>query len=64
MSIPVLTSHAMTSSERRHKMGVTEQMVRLSVGIKSAQDLMDDLGRALEVVGGRVTVPMGSSIRS
>ena len=64
MSIPVLTSHAMTSSERRHKMGVTEQMVRLSVGIKSAQDLMDDLGRALEVVGGRVTVPMGSSIGS
>jgi cystathionine beta-lyase/cystathionine gamma-synthase len=60
VSIPVLTSHAMISGELREKMGVTEQMVRLSVGIESAEDLIEDLERALETVGGRVTVPVGS----
>jgi cystathionine beta-lyase/cystathionine gamma-synthase len=61
VSIPVLTSHAMISAELREKMGVNEQMVRLSVGIESAEDLIEDLERALEVVGGRVTVPVGSN---
>ena len=51
VSIPVLTSHAMISAEQRAKMGVTEEMVRLSVGIESADDLIEDLERALEVVG-------------
>ena len=60
VSIPVLTSHAMISAELREKMGVTEQMVRLSVGIESAEDLIEDLERALETVSGRVTVPVGS----
>jgi cystathionine beta-lyase/cystathionine gamma-synthase len=50
VSIPVLTSHAMISAEQREKMGVTEQMVRLSVGIESADDLIEDLERALAVV--------------
>ena len=64
MSIPGLTSHAMISAELRARVGVTEQMVRLSVGIESAEDLIEDLGRALEVVAGRVTVPVGSGIGS
>ncbi len=56
VSIPVLTSHAMISAELREKMGVTEQMVRLSVGIESADDLIADLDRALAAVAGRETV--------
>jgi cystathionine beta-lyase/cystathionine gamma-synthase len=60
VSIPVLTSHAMISAELREKMGVNEQMVRLSVGIESVGDLIEDLERALEVVKARVTVPVGS----
>jgi cystathionine gamma-synthase len=48
--IPVLTSHAMVSPETRQKMGVTEQMVRLSVGIENADDLIADLEQALSVV--------------
>jgi cystathionine beta-lyase/cystathionine gamma-synthase len=59
VSIPVLTSHAMISAEQRKTMGVTEQMVRLSVGIESADDLIADLEHALEVVGARATVPVG-----
>jgi cystathionine gamma-synthase len=61
VSIPVLTSHAMISAEQRAQMGVTEQMVRLSVGIESVEDQIEDLERALEVVGGHVTIPVGSS---
>jgi len=59
VSIPVLTSHAMISAEQRQKMGVTEQMVRLSVGIENADDLIADLERALKAVGAHQTVPVG-----
>jgi cystathionine beta-lyase/cystathionine gamma-synthase len=58
VSMPVYTSHAMISAEDRTKMGVTEQMIRLSVGIENAEDLIADLEHALEVVRApeRVTV--------
>jgi cystathionine beta-lyase/cystathionine gamma-synthase len=56
VSIPVLTSHAMISAELREKMGVNEQMVRLSVGIENGDDLIADLEQALEAVGTRQTV--------
>jgi cystathionine beta-lyase/cystathionine gamma-synthase len=56
VSIPVLTSHAMISAQQREKMGVTEQMVRLSVGIESGDDLIEDLERALAAVGAAVAV--------
>jgi len=59
VSIPVLTSHAMISAEQRAKMGVTEQMVRLSVGIESVEDQIEDLERALEAVGTRQSVSVG-----
>jgi cystathionine beta-lyase/cystathionine gamma-synthase len=50
VSLPVLTSHAMISAEQRQKMGVTEQMIRLSVGIENVDDLIADLEHALTVV--------------
>lgn len=59
VSIPVLTSHAMISAEQRAQMGVTEQMVRLSVGIEAVEDQIEDLERALEAVNSRVGVPVG-----
>jgi cystathionine beta-lyase/cystathionine gamma-synthase len=57
VSIPVLTSHAMISAELRKKMGVTEQMVRLSVGIENGDDLIADLERALQAVVEPQSVP-------
>jgi len=50
VTIPVLTSHAMISAEMRQKMGVTEQLIRLSVGIENADDLIADLEQGLAVV--------------
>ncbi|HXZ32269.1 MAG TPA: aminotransferase class I/II-fold pyridoxal phosphate-dependent enzyme [Terriglobales bacterium] len=49
--IPVLTSHAMIPAEHRAKMGVTEQLIRLSVGIEHADDLIADLDQALALIG-------------
>jgi cystathionine beta-lyase/cystathionine gamma-synthase len=54
VSLPVLTSHAMISAEQRQKMGVTDQMIRLSVGIENVNDLIADLEQALAAV---VTAP-------
>lgn len=59
VSIPWLTSHAMIPAEERTKMGVTEQMVRLSVGIENAADLIADLERALEAVAAPQSVTVG-----
>jgi O-acetylhomoserine/O-acetylserine sulfhydrylase-like pyridoxal-dependent enzyme len=40
-------------------MGVTEQMIRLSVGIENAGDLIADLERALQAVGVPQQVEVG-----
>jgi len=59
VSIPVLTSHLTVDPEERKKMGITEQMVRLSVGIENADDLIADLERALEAVAAPQKVQVG-----
>jgi len=50
VTIPVLTSHAMIAPELRKKMGVTEQLIRLSVGIEHVEDLIGDLEKGLGVL--------------
>jgi cystathionine beta-lyase/cystathionine gamma-synthase len=37
----------MISPDHRQKMGVTEQLIRLSVGIENVKDLIADLEQAL-----------------
>jgi cystathionine beta-lyase/cystathionine gamma-synthase len=59
VSIPVLTSHSMIPAEARAQMGVTEQMIRLSVGIENADDLIADLEHALEAVAAPQQVQVG-----
>jgi len=59
VSIPVLTSHAMISADQRAKMGVTEQLIRLSVGIENVEDLIADLERALAKVPAQQHVGVG-----
>jgi len=45
---PAVTSHAKMSAEERQRVGVTDGLLRLSVGIEHADDLFDDLDRALK----------------
>jgi len=59
VSIPVLTSHLTVPAEERKRIGITEQMIRLSVGIENADDLIADLEHALEAVGARERMTVG-----
>src|SRR5262245_26273290 len=44
---PASTTHQQMSIEELTKAGVGEELVRLSVGLEDAQDLIDDLAQAL-----------------
>ena len=48
LSYPVLSSHADMPEEERRKIGITNGMMRISVGIENTQDLVDDFLQALE----------------
>jgi cystathionine beta-lyase/cystathionine gamma-synthase len=63
VSIPVRTSHAMIDPELRKKMGVTEQMIRLSVGIENVDDLIADLEKGLAIVAKDRETPAVTGIR-
>lgn len=47
---PATTTHQRLTPEARAALGITEGMVRLSVGLEDADDLIDDLCRALSVI--------------
>ncbi len=44
---PASTTHQQMNAEQLKAAGIGEELVRLSVGIESAQDIIDDLGQAL-----------------
>jgi cystathionine gamma-lyase len=46
---PAIMTHASVPKETREVLGITDGLIRLSVGIEDAQDLIDDLKQALEV---------------
>jgi cystathionine beta-lyase/cystathionine gamma-synthase len=48
ISVPSLMTHASVPKEMRERMGVTDGLVRLSVGIEDVDDLMADLDGALQ----------------
>jgi cystathionine gamma-lyase len=47
IGVPALMTHASVAPERRAAMGVTDGLVRLSVGIEDLDDLLEDLDGAL-----------------
>ena len=46
---PARTSHAKISAEVRARQGITDSLLRLSVGIENVEDLIKDIGQALEI---------------
>src|SRR4029079_14972788 len=44
---PASTTHQQLDADQLKAAGIGEELVRLSVGIESAQDIIDDLGQAL-----------------
>jgi cystathionine beta-lyase/cystathionine gamma-synthase len=47
MSRPSVTSHLAVPPDERAALGITDGLIRMSVGIESAEDLIDDLRRAI-----------------
>jgi cystathionine gamma-lyase len=47
---PAIMTHASIPAETRRSLGISDGLVRLSVGIEGLQDLVDDLDRALDGV--------------
>ncbi len=50
---PASMTHASIPKEERLKAGLTDSLLRLSVGIEDIEDILDDLKQALDLVGNR-----------
>jgi len=47
MTHPATTTHQRLAAEERARLGISDGLVRLSVGLEDVEDLKEDLGRAL-----------------
>ena len=47
---PATTTHQRLEAEERTQLGITDGMVRLSVGLEDVDDIKEDLAQALEKV--------------
>ena len=48
---PASTTHVVVPREKRLEIGIYDGLIRLSVGVEDAQDLIDDLAQALAGAG-------------
>jgi len=48
MTRPATTSHAGVAPEERRKLGITDSLIRVSVGIENTDDLIEDFAQALK----------------
>ncbi|WP_249870205.1 bifunctional cystathionine gamma-lyase/homocysteine desulfhydrase [Oceanobacillus saliphilus] len=48
ISIPAKMTHASIPADRRRELGITDGLIRISVGIEDADDLIEDLEKALD----------------
>ncbi|MFQ3175013.1 MAG: cystathionine beta-lyase/cystathionine gamma-synthase, partial [Flavobacterium sp.] len=44
---PALMTHASIPADKRKEAGITDDLVRLSVGVEDIEDLIEDLKQAL-----------------
>ena len=44
---PAIMTHASVPEDERAKLGISDQLIRLSVGIEAVEDLLADLDQAL-----------------
>jgi cystathionine gamma-lyase len=48
---PASMTHASVPPEQRRAIGLTDSLLRISVGVEEVEDLQDDLDRALQTLG-------------
>jgi len=51
VNMPARTSHSLLPPDERKKVGVEDVLLRISVGIEDAKDLMEDLDQAMQLGG-------------
>ena len=49
---PASTTHRQMSAEQQRQAGVSPEMIRLSIGIEHSDDIIADLGQALDAIAG------------
>jgi len=49
VSYPVKMSHASIPKAEREKLGITDNLIRVSVGLESTEDLIEDFSVALKL---------------
>lgn len=52
--LPSEMTHKTIPVERRQEIGISHSLIRLSVGIEDAQDLIDDLDQAFEILNNKI----------
>jgi len=50
VSIPAMITHKAVPQAQREKLGITEGMIRLAIGVEEFEDLRDDLLQALDAI--------------
>jgi O-succinylhomoserine sulfhydrylase len=45
---PASTTHSKLSEEERHRVGISNGLIRLSVGLEHHEDIIEDVAQALE----------------
>jgi methionine-gamma-lyase len=50
MSHPASTTHSGVSKQTRDRIGINDALIRISVGIEDADDLIADLAAALDAI--------------
>jgi len=51
ITITAATAHSGMSPDDRHKLGISDSLIRLSVGIEATEDLIEDFEAALNIIG-------------
>ncbi len=59
---PASTTHRQMSPDEQRKAGVTPEMIRLSIGIEHADDIIADLDQALDAAAAWATQPMAARL--
>ncbi len=50
---PAATSHSKTISSKRKELGISDKLIRISIGIESPEDLITDLSESLDKLSGK-----------
>jgi cystathionine beta-lyase/cystathionine gamma-synthase len=54
---PAATSHSGMSAEDRKKLGITDGLIRVSIGIEATDDLIEDFAGAFEAIRTIASIP-------